>query len=331
MNEPAVPPTSPPTSAPISPPSGPLRAGGEAAGPETGTEPGRALPAGLFLATLFTTLWVGGGMALAGLPAGGEAGSASTPEWILRRLGQGIPYSAALLSILLSHELGHWLTARAWRVRASLPYFLPMPFNLVGTFGAFIRIRSPFPHRRALCDIGLAGPFAGFLACLPVLAIGVASSRPGAARAAGLELGEPLVFRFFAWAFGPAVPEGQILFLGPVALAGWFGLLLTAINLLPMGQLDGGHALYAVGGRRALRFSRAIHLLMFPLALRSPGWLVWGLLCWFLGARRPHPPTLDDAAPLPRSRRILAGAAAVVFVLCFTPEPIVVRWSDLWP
>lgn len=319
-----------PTPPPTPPPPGPPGAGGREVVAEAGTASGRALPAALFLATLLTTLWVGGGLALAAGGADG-GGAASTAEWILRRLGQGIPYSAALLSILLAHELGHWLTARAWRVRASLPYFLPMPFNLIGTLGAFIRIRSPFPHRRALCDIGLAGPFAGFLVCLPLLAIGAASSRAGAATAAGLELGEPLVFRFFARAFGPAVPEGEILFLSPVALAAWFGLLLTAINLLPMGQLDGGHALYAVGRRRALRLSRAVHLLMFPLALRSPGWLVWALLCWLLGARRPHPPTLDDAAPLPRSRRILSGAAAVVLVLCFTPEPIVVRWGDLWP
>lgn len=331
MNEPAVPPSSSPSGPPGAAAEEAGQETGTPAGPPPGTPAGWGLPAALFLATGFTTLWVGGGMALAGPPPGGEGGPASAPEWILRRLGQGIPYSAALLSILLSHELGHWLTARAWRVRASLPYFLPMPFNLIGTFGAFIRIRSPFPHRRALCDIGLAGPFAGFLVCLPLLAVGAASSRPGAATAAGIELGEPLAFRFFAWAFGPTVPEGQILFLSPVALAGWFGLLLTAINLLPMGQLDGGHALYSIGRGRALRLSRMVHLLMFPLALWSPGWLVWGLLCWLLGARRPHPPTLDDAAPLPRSRLLLSGAAAVVLVLCFTPEPIVVRWSDLWP
>lgn len=334
MSGPPVAEGAPPAPLPAtSPPPASLSAASPspAAGERGAASSGRAVPAALFLATVLTTLWVGGGLEIAGNPLGEGAGGGTLGERILWRLGQGIPYSAALLSILLAHEMGHSLAARAYRVDASLPYFLPMPFNLIGTLGAFIRIRSPFPHRRALSDIGLAGPFAGFLFCLPLLAVGAASSRPGPATAAGIEIGEPLAFRFFAWAFGPAVSEGQILFLSPVALAGWFGLLLTAINLLPMGQLDGGHALYALARRRAVRISRAVHLAMFPLALWSPGWLVWGLLCWFLGARRPHPPTLDDEAPLPRSRRAITALAALVLVLSFTPEPVVVRWSELWP
>lgn len=301
------------------------------AGPGAGGLRDRAVPAALFLATVLATLWVGGGLALAGDPSGPYAEGAPPAgvlALVLHRLGQGVPYSFALLAILLAHEMGHWLTARAYRVESSLPYFLPMPFNLAGTFGAFIRIRSPFPHRRALSDIGLAGPFAGFLVCLPFLAVGAAASRPGPAAAAGIEIGEPLLFRFFAWAFGPVVPDGQILFLSPIALAGWFGLLVTAINLLPMGQLDGGHALYALLRGRALRISRAVHFSMFALALLSPGWLAWALLCWLLRARHPHPPTLDDEVPLPRSRVVSAAAAALVLALSFTPEPIVFRWSD---
>ncbi len=310
--------------------------------PETGglelrqEAPGRRrflLPAALFVATLATTLWVGGALGIAA-----EApelfrdsdGSRSGLEWALLWIDYGIPYSFSLLLILLCHELGHYLTARHYRVDASLPYFLPMPFTMVGTLGAFIRIRSPFPNRRALIDVGLAGPIAGFLVCLPFLAAGVASSRPGPMAAGGLQFGEPILFEWFASAFGPVVPDGQVLYLSPMGLAAWFGLLVTAINLLPMGQLDGGHALYAVLRARAARFSKIVHLLMFPLAVWSPTWLVWGLLCLLLGARRPHPPTLDDSIPLGRSRQLLAAAGVVTFILCFTPEPIVMDWSMLF-
>ena len=291
------------------------------------------LPAALFLATLGATLWVGGALGIAAespeLFAGAGDGL-SRWEWAGIWIRHGIPYSFSLMAILLCHEMGHWFTARAWRVDASLPYFLPMPFTLVGTLGAFIRIRSPFPNRRALMDVGLSGPFAGFLVCLPLLALGVASSRPGPAVAGGLEFGEPLAFRFFAWIFGPAVPEGQVLYLSPMGLAAWFGLLLTAINLLPMGQLDGGHALYAALRRRAGRVSRSVHLAMFPLGLLSPTWLVWALLCLVLGARRDHPPTLDDAAPLGGGRTLMAWAGLATFAVCFTPEPVVMDWSALF-
>lgn len=291
------------------------------------------IPGFLFLATLATTLWVGGAIGIAADSPELFRDSESTRsglEWALVWIRHGVPYSFSLLLILLCHEMGHYLTARRYRVDASLPYFLPMPFTIVGTLGAFIRIRSPFPDRRSLIDVGLAGPLAGFVVCLPLLAIGIAASRPGVLIPGGLQFGEPLVFRLFAEAFGPVVPEGEVLYLSPMGLAAWFGLLVTAINLLPMGQLDGGHALYALLRSRAARFSRTVHLLMFPLAYWSPTWLVWGLLCLLLGARRRHPPTLDDAAPLGRSRHLLAAAGAVTFVLCFTPEPVVMDWSMIF-
>ena len=309
--------------------------------PEEGAE-GRAgvrgrprllLPAALFLATVATTLWVGGALGIAAESPElfrDPGGTRSGLQWTLLWIRHGIPYSFSLLLILLCHEFGHYLTARHYRVDASLPYFLPMPFTMVGTLGAFIRIRAPFPNRRALIDVGLAGPIAGFLVCLPFLAAGVAASRPGPMVAGGLQFGEPILFRLFASAFGPTVPDGEVLYLSPMGLAAWFGLLVTAINLLPMGQLDGGHALYAVLRGRAARFSRAVHLLMFALAVWSPTWLVWGLLCLLLGARRPHPPTLDDRAPLGRSRHLLAAAGVATFVLCFTPQPIVMDWGMLF-
>ena len=291
------------------------------------------VPAALFVATLATTLWVGGALGIAAESPElfrDPGTTRSGLEWTLVWVRHGIPYSFSLLFILLCHEFGHYLTARAYRVDASLPYFLPMPFTIVGTLGAFIRIRSLFPNRRALLDVGLAGPIAGFVVCLPLLAAGVAASRPGAPIPGGIQFGEPLAFQAFAAAFGPVVPEGEVLYLSPMGLAAWFGLLVTAINLLPMGQLDGGHALYAVLRERAARFSKTVHLLMFPLAVWSPTWLVWGLLCLLLGARRPHPPTLDDAAPLGRRRRVLAGAGLAIFAVCFTPEPVVMDWGMLF-
>ena len=291
------------------------------------------VPAVLFLATLATTLWVGGAIGIAADSPDLFRDPESTRsglEWTLLWIRHGIPYSFSLLLILLCHEMGHYLTARAYRVDASLPYFLPMPLTIVGTLGAFIRIRSPFPDRRSLIDVGLAGPLAGFLVCLPLLAAGIATSRPGVLIPGGLQFGEPLVFRLFAAAFGPAVPEGQVLYLSPMGLAAWFGLLVTAINLLPIGQLDGGHALYALLRSRAARFSRTVHLLMFPLAVWSPTWVVWGLLCLLLGARRPHPPTLNDERPLGRGRHLLAAAGVATFVLCFTPEPVVMDWSMIF-
>ena len=301
--------------------------------PRVETRRGLLLPAGLFLATLATTLWVGGALGIAAESPDlfrRAEGSMSWFAWTVLWVRHGVPYSFSLLCILLCHELGHYLTARAYRVDASLPYFLPMPFTIVGTLGAFIRIRSPFPDRRALLDVGLAGPIAGFLVCLPLLAAGVSGSRVGAPAVGGLQLGEPLAFQMFAAVFGPAVAEGEVLYLSPMGLAAWFGLLVTAINLLPIGQLDGGHALYAVFRERAFRWSRAAHLLMFPLAVWSPTWLIWGLLCLLLGARRPHPPTLDDSAPLDRRRRALAIVGLVVFVLSFTPEPVVMDWGMLF-
>ncbi len=287
-----------------------------------------AVALGLFLATLASTLWVGGLLELSAVsPDAFEELSPVAGLFLVLRHGGA--YSLPLLSILLCHEMGHWFAARVHRVRSSLPYFLPMPFTLVGTLGAFIRIRSPFPDRRSLLDVGLAGPFAGFVACLPFLAIGVATSRPGPELEGALLFGEPPVFRLFTALFAPAIGEGEVLYLSPMGLAAWFGLLVTAINLLPVGQLDGGHALYALFRGRAHRISRLVHLAMFPLAWWSPTWLGWGLLCLLLGARRPHPPTLADEAPLPAGRRLMAGAALFVFALCFTPEPVVFDWGDL--
>jgi membrane-associated protease RseP (regulator of RpoE activity) len=242
----------------------------------------------------------------------------------------GAPLSFTVLAIAFSHEMGHYFTARRYRIDTTLPFFIPFPISLVGTLGAFILIKSRFPHRKALIDVGLAGPFAGFLVTIPALFVGIATSRPGPALEAGYNLGEPLLFQWVAHWVWPNVPDGYTIYISPIGLAAWFGLLLTALNLLPIGQLDGGHASYAILGHRAHRVSAVVFFAFLPMAYFGPSWLVWAALLYALGIRRPHPSTEQDDLPLPRSRILMGIAALVVFVLCFTPAPIEVHWRDIW-
>ena len=237
----------------------------------------------------------------------------------------GWAYSATILAILGCHELGHYVACRYYDVDASLPFFLPFPLSLTGTLGAFIRIREPIPYKRWLFDIGIAGPIAGFLVAVPALFIGISLSHVAPLRAEdGLFLGEPLLLKFAAWIFFGSMPDTQTLVLHPVAFAAWFGLLATALNLFPVGQLDGGHISYAVLGRRSTYVTIAMIGVAIALSYRSASWIVWtilitGMLVAF-GVR--HPPVLDEDAPLDRIRKVLAVVAAVIFALCFTPAPI---------
>lgn len=251
-------------------------------------------------------------------------------DWIGLVIEHGAPLSFTVLAIAFSHEMGHYLTARRYRIDTTLPFFIPFPFSFVGTLGAFILIKSRFPHRKALIDVGLAGPFAGFLVTIPALVVGIATSRPGPAVAGGTNLGEPLLFQWIAKAIWAQIPDGYTLYISPIGLAAWFGLLLTALNLLPIGQLDGGHASYAILGQRAHRVSAVVFFAFLPMAYFGPSWLVWAALLYLLGIRRPHPPTASDDLPLPRTRLMMGVAALLVFVLCFTPAPIEVHWADLW-
>ncbi len=237
-----------------------------------------------------------------------------------------------LLSILLAHEMGHYVACRIYGVEATLPYFLPAPIlSFVGTLGAFIRIRSPIPHRKALFDIGVAGPLAGFLVCLPVLVLGTLHAQvipdPGPDAAGFIYFGDPLLVQWaYAWLREDPGP-GKTFVMGPLAEAAWFGLFVTALNLMPVGQLDGGHVSHALLGRRAIVVSRgALVGCLFLLYLR-PTWLLWCLLLVMLG-RRPHPPTLDEGAPVGRARIAIGLFALLVFVISFTPSPIIVTWSD---
>jgi membrane-associated protease RseP (regulator of RpoE activity) len=235
------------------------------------------------------------------------------------------------MSILFAHEMGHYLACRYYGVDATLPFFIPAPvLSLVGTLGAFIRIRGPIPHRRALFDIGIAGPLAGFAVCLPVLWLGVAEARvvPAVAPEIGmLSLGEPLLFQWAVTAWRGDIGLGKTLMLGPLGEAAWFGLFVTALNMMPVGQLDGGHVTYALIQKRAVVVSRLGILACLGLLYLRPMWLLWTVLLLLFG-RRPHPPTLADALPLGRARIAVGVLGFAVLALSFTPSPIVISWSE---
>ncbi len=241
----------------------------------------------------------------------------------------GLKLLFGIMSILTAHEMGHYLAARYYRVDATLPFFIPFP-SLIGTLGAFIRIRSPIPHRRALFDIGVAGPLAGFVVCLPVLWLGLREATIVAVdpNAGGIFLGEPLLFQWLARLVHGSVPEGLTLTLGPLGLAGWFGLFVTALNLIPVGQLDGGHVTYSLLMQRAHRISRVAWWVCVGLIYFGPNWILWAVLLRVLGRR--HPPTLNDALPVGRGREIVGLISLVVFVVCFVPNPIIFSWPDFF-
>ncbi len=238
--------------------------------------------------------------------------------------GYGLVFAASLFTILLAHELGHWFACRYHRLASSPPYFLPSFLGL-GTFGAFLRIREPIPTRRALFDVGAAGPFAGFIVLIPFLLYGVAHSRAVVPPAPTeltllLELGRPLAIDLAARLVGPSAPPGAVFDYHPMAFAAWFGLLVTAINLIPIGQLDGGHILYSLGIRQSKRITIVVWLALAACGFLWHGWWLWCAITAVL--RFTHPPVLDEFEPLSRGRRGLAFAAALVFVLAFSPKPL---------
>jgi membrane-associated protease RseP (regulator of RpoE activity) len=234
----------------------------------------------------------------------------------------GFPFAIALMTILLGHELGHYFLSRFHGVRATLPYFIPAPPILIGTFGAFIRMKSPPRSRRALFDVGAAGPWVGILLAIPAVIIGLHLSevQPPSA-GGGLLLGDSLLFSFLTrMTLGVSSKDVTIL-LHPIALAGWFGFFVTFLNLLPMGQLDGGHVAYAMFGRAHRWVSRLFIGVILVLGFGGwQGWFVWAILIALLGLD--HPPTLDPGTPLDRKRMAAAWLTIAVFVLTFMPNPI---------
>ncbi|HEX5070499.1 MAG TPA: site-2 protease family protein [Vicinamibacterales bacterium] len=273
-----------------------------------------------FLATLLTTSW-----AAVGTPPG----MPWTIGTLFRALPYGLWYSLPILIILGCHEFGHYFYCRRHNVDATLPYFLPAPpFFLTGTFGAVIRIREAFPSKRALFDIGVAGPIAGFVALLPFLYWGITMSTvvpklpPSAAV---IYFGEPLLYKFFAYLHFGALGPGQDVLIHPMAFAAWFGMLATALNLMPFGQLDGGHISYAVLGPRSWMVSLATLITtIVMLIFESMSWLSMAIImlamAFFLGIG--HPRLVDDHEPLDSTRRLVALGALIIFVVCFTPVPI---------
>jgi membrane-associated protease RseP (regulator of RpoE activity) len=279
----------------------------------------------LFALTVLTTTFAGIGHYIS-YDSGFSPAPLEGSIWSLA--GHGLWYSVSVLAILGAHEFGHYFACVYYRVNASLPYFLPFPLPLTGTLGAVIRIRQPIPAKRALFDIGIAGPLAGFAVALPLLVVGMMMSKtvaiPPTFPADVIELGEPLLFRMIAWVTFGSVPDGYTIVMHPVAFAAWFGLLATALNLFPVGQLDGGHITYAVLGPKSTAVTLGTMVCLVGLTFISLSWLVWTLLTaamlLVLGPR--HPRVWDEHVPLDRTRLALAAVALLIFVLCFTPAPL---------
>ena len=255
---------------------------------------GKRLNILLFALTVFSTYLIGGG-------------------W----------YSLSLISILLAHEMGHFVMSRRHGVPASLPYFLPVPIPPFGTFGAIIKMKGRMRSRKALFDIGVAGPLMGLFITLPAIVIGLLLSRPvllAQTQDNFFHLGDSLLFVLVQKVVLGDLPEGYDLVLHPVAYAGWVGLFVTALNLLPVGQLDGGHITYALFGRKSkVIFSVTIMFWVGISFFFYVGWTLMIVLVLLFGFR--HPPPLDDVTPLDLKRKILGGVVFSLFILSFTPVP----------
>jgi membrane-associated protease RseP (regulator of RpoE activity) len=285
----------------------------------------------LFVLTVFSTCFVGLGWSVSylffesGVNPIVEAGRALSDP---RVFPLSALYAAALMTILVGHELGHYLTCRRYGVAATLPYFIPAP-TLIGTLGAFIRIKSPIHFKRQLFDIGANGPLVGFFLALPALVVGLAFSRVATYVPAGdtITFGEPLLFKLLSALFFGRTPEGSALVLHPVGFAGWVGILVTSFNLIPFGQLDGGHVAYALLGRKARLVSKGVVVIFVVMGVFFwVGWFLWAAVMLFFEFkskfRLRHPPVLDEDVPLDPKRRFLSVLVIVIFILSFIPNPV---------
>lgn len=233
----------------------------------------------------------------------------------------GVIFSTSTLFILLVHEMGHYLTCRRHNVDATLPYFIPFPLG-IGTLGAFIKIREPIPTKRQLFDIGAGGPIAGFLASLPFIAVGTFQSpvTPLSAVSTGDIVIGPCLLTYLAISFLKHIPEGHTIFLHPMFLAGWVGMLATCLNLLPFGQLDGGHVMYSVLGKKQHRLALPLYILLVLFGVLWQGWWIWAIILLFIGIR--HPRMWDESIPLNTGRILIALGVLIIFILSFMPLPI---------
>jgi len=230
-----------------------------------------------------------------------------------------VEFTVALISILLFHEFGHYLAGKRRGVMMSLPYFLPAP-NIAGTFGAIIKSRSPITNRRDLIEVGATGPIAGFVIAVIVISIGLYNSQLiMITDPSGFAMGDSLLTRFLAWLIYGPIPENYYVELTPVIFAGWVGLLVTMLNLLPLGQLDGGHIIYGLFGSKQYHISRFFFIALILMGIWWPGWWIFGLLVFFFGIK--HPPTINDTMPLSRTTRAMGYFAIFIFIVSFIPVP----------
>ncbi len=264
----------------------------------------------LFILTIFTTLLAGAIME--------GVNPWKNPVGILH----GWPFSVTLMLILGFHEFGHYYFARMHNVNATLPYFIPAP-TFIGTFGAFIKIKSPIYRKDALLQIGAAGPIAGFVVAVPALLIGLSLSQIVEISSAdiGITLGDSILIKFLTVIVFPGLNNSQDVMLHPIAFAGWIGLLVTMLNLLPIGQLDGGHIAYAMLGRKYDKVSKFALLALIPMGLLSLNWLVWAVLILVLMRTTKHPPVNDIDVPLSDKNKRIGYICLAIFVLCFIPIP----------
>ncbi|MBN2304299.1 MAG: site-2 protease family protein [Anaerolineae bacterium] len=239
------------------------------------------------------------------------------------RLWEGIPYALSILLILGGHELGHYFAARYHHVNVTLPYFIPLPISFFGTLGAFIQLREPIRNRKILFDVGVSGPLVGFIIAVPILLIGLATSdiEPLPDEEYILE-GDSLLYATAKFAvFGEFLPnDREDVFINQLAKAGWTGLFITGLNLIPLGQLDGGHVVYTLFGKRARRLYVPVLGIFLLLSLWNGAWLMWTLLLFLLG--RAYAVPLDTITPLDQRRRWIAYIAIMVFILVFVPNPL---------
>jgi membrane-associated protease RseP (regulator of RpoE activity) len=235
---------------------------------------------------------------------------------------KGLGFSLSILIILLSHELGHFIAARQYHLKVSLPYFLPVPHPLIGTMGAFIRIRSPIPNRQALIRIGFSGPVVGFLATLPITIIGLKLSKVTLVSeiSGGIKVGSSLLFYLLSRVFFQKVNSGFEIVLHPIAFAGWLGILVTSLNLLPLGQLDGGHIFYGWLGEKVKYLRIGVLLVLAVLGIFWPGWYFWILLNILLGLKHPSPQKPGEG--LTRKEKLLGSLTIIILILTFIPVPI---------
>lgn len=278
----------------------------------------------LFAITVFSVLVLGAQMAISEVAYSNPFRAQQLMENFFLEIWRGLPYAISILLILGSHELGHYFAARHHKIAVTLPYFIPAPFiSFLGTFGAFIQLREPMRNRKVLLDVGAAGPLTGLVFAIPILLIGLATSRVGPVTPGGVLEGNSVLYALAKIiVFGRFLPDGQVdVYINQLAMAGWAGLLVTALNLIPLGQLDGGHILYSLIGNAARRLYYPLVAGAILLAFLNQAWVLWVLLLLLFG--RTYAAPLDMITPLDTRRRWIGILALVTFIVIFVPEPLV--------